>query len=164
MAIPVLVILAVLWAVVLVPPLLRSRSEARRTDSVGDFSYRLGVLSKTGGHSAAVSRRRATRTVQPAQGLAAPGAPAYRPMTPAQRRRRDVLLTLTVGAMLTLGLAAGTGLSAVWFAHLLIDVLLVTYLLAIVRTRSVASERRAKVAYLPNAARPELLLRRTGSS
>ena len=85
-------------------------------------------------------------------------------MTRAQRRRRDVLLTLTVAAMLTLGLAAGTGLTAVWVAHLLVDVLLVTYVLAIARTRSHVTERRAKVAYLPNRGRPELLLRRTGSS
>jgi hypothetical protein len=85
-------------------------------------------------------------------------------MTRAQRLRRDVLLTLTVAAMLTLGLAAGTGLTAVWVAHLLVDVLLVTYVLAIARTRSVVTERRTKVAYLPNRGRPELLLRRTGSS
>lgn len=155
MAIPVLVILAVLWAVVLVPPLLRSRSEARRSDSVGDFTYRLGVLSKTGGHASAAPRRPSGR----------PGpVPAPRGMTPAQRRRRDVLLTLTVAVMLTLGLAAGTGLTMVWALHLLVDALLVLYVLAIVRTRTVVSERRAKVAYLPNPGRPELLLRRTGSS
>lgn len=161
MAIPVLVILAVLWAVVLVPPLLRSRSEARRSDSVGDFTYRLGVLSKTGGHSTSVPRRAGTR---PARPVGAPGAPAYRPTTAAQRRRRDVLLTLAVGAMLTLGLAAGTGLGAVWVVHLLIDALLLVYVVALARMRSVAGERHAKVAYLPNRGRPELLLRRTGSS
>jgi hypothetical protein len=155
LAIPVLVILGVLWAVVLVPPLLRSRSEARRTDSVGDFTYRLGVLSKTGGHRTAAPRR---PTAGPAAG------PAYRGMTRAQRRRRDVLLTLAVAAMLTLGLAAATAMTPMWIAHLLVDALLLTYVLAIVRTRSVVTERRAKVAYLPNRGRPELLLRRTGSS
>jgi hypothetical protein len=156
LAIPVLVILAVLWAVVLVPPLLRSRSEARRTDSVGDFSYRLGVLSKTNGHGAPGVRRRPGS----AHASAAP-APT---MTPAQRRRRDVLLVLMVGVCLTLGLAAITGLAAVWVVQVLVDGLLVTYLLAIVRMRGAGTERRAKVTYLPNRARPELLLRRTGSS
>jgi hypothetical protein len=85
-------------------------------------------------------------------------------MTRAQRRRRDVLLTLAVAAMLTLGLAATTAMTPMWIAHLLVDALLLTYVLAIVRTRSVVTERRAKVAYLPNRGRPELLLRRTGSS
>jgi len=46
---PVLFILAVLWAVVLVPPLLRSRSQ-RSADSIVDFNYKLDVLGKTNGH------------------------------------------------------------------------------------------------------------------
>ena len=40
-----LVVLAVAWIVVLVPPVLRARSESRnRGDSIGDFQNRLGVL------------------------------------------------------------------------------------------------------------------------
>lgn len=157
MAILVLVILAVLWAVVLVPPLLRSRSDSRRSDSVGDFRYRLGVLSKTGGHG---HMRMATRA--PHQDpYASRGAAG---MTRAQRRRRDVLLALTFAAVLTVGLAAGTGSTMMWALQLLADALLVVYVLAIVRMRSVATDRRAKVAYLPNRAGPELMLRRTGSS
>ena len=46
---PVLFILAVLWAVVLVPPLLRSRGQ-RSADSIVDFNYKLDVLGKTNGH------------------------------------------------------------------------------------------------------------------
>jgi hypothetical protein len=154
LAILVLVILAVLWAVVLVPPLLRSRSEARRSDSVGDFNYRLGVLSKTGGHMRTAPRA-------PRQD---PYASASRGMSRAQRRRRDVLLVLTFIAVLTVGLAAGTGSTMLWAAQLFADALLVVYVLAIIRMRSLATDRRAKVAYLPNRARPELMLRRTGSS
>ena len=45
---PVLFILAVLWAVVLLPPLLRSRSQ-RSADSIGDFNYKLDVLGRTNG-------------------------------------------------------------------------------------------------------------------
>jgi hypothetical protein len=150
LAILVLVILAVLWAVVLVPPLLRSRSEARRSDSVGDFNYRLGVLSKTGGHMRTAPRA-------PRQD---PYASAPRGMSRSQRRRRDVLLVLTFIAVLT----AGTGSSMLWAVQLFADALLVVYVLAIIRMRSLATDRRAKVAYLPNRARPELMLRRTGSS
>ncbi|HZR13692.1 MAG TPA: hypothetical protein VFC33_10625 [Acidimicrobiia bacterium] len=149
MAIPVLVILAVLWAVVLVPPLLRSRNEARRSDSVGDFSYRLGVLSKTGGHAVVANR--------------SPKGYARAGMSRAQRRRRDVLVVLSGLAVLTLGVAAGTGTSLMWAVQILADALLVVYVLAIVRMRSIAMERRTKVAYLPSR-QPELVLRRTGSS
>lgn len=149
MAIPVLVILAVLWAVVLVPPLLRSRNEARRSDSVGDFSYRLGVLSKTGGHAVTAGRH--------PKGYASSG------MSRAQRRRRDVLVVLGGLGVLTLGVAAGTGSSLMWAVQLLADALLVVYVLALVRMKSAATERRAKVAYLPSR-QPELVLRRTGSS
>src|SRR5262249_56924719 len=42
----VLIILAVLWGVVLVPPLLRSRSQ-RNADSIVDFNYKLDVLGQT---------------------------------------------------------------------------------------------------------------------
>jgi hypothetical protein len=85
-------------------------------------------------------------------------------MSRAQRRRRDVLLLLTFVAVLMVGLAAGTGSTMLWAAQLLADALLVVYVLAIVRMRALATDRRAKVAYLPNRARPELMLRRTGSS
>src|SRR5262245_63472955 len=48
----VLLALAALWAVVLVPPLLRSRmTNTRSADSIGEFNYKLGVLSRTGGGS-----------------------------------------------------------------------------------------------------------------
>ena len=47
MAIPVLLILAVLWAAVLFPPVLRSRTSQPRRP-IGDYTQRLGVL---GNHS-----------------------------------------------------------------------------------------------------------------
>ena len=45
MPIVVLVILAACWAVVLVPPMLRARTE-RSTDPITDFNFRLGVLGR----------------------------------------------------------------------------------------------------------------------
>ena len=70
----VLVILAALWAVVLLPPLLRSRTE-RTNDSIGDFNFRLDALGRTNGalhldavraspgHRAAKRRRDVTRVL-----------------------------------------------------------------------------------------------------
>ena len=66
----VLVILAALWAVVLVPPLLRSRAE-RANDSIGDFNYRLDVLGRTNGASACRGRATA-RVARSACGEASP--------------------------------------------------------------------------------------------
>ena len=85
MAIPVLLILAALWAAVLVPPLLRARAD--RATPVGDFASRLDVLGR------AVPSSRARRPMAHhsyAVGLArTPGG-----MSPVQRRRRDVLAVL----------------------------------------------------------------------
>src|SRR5205823_6092627 len=43
----VLVVLAVVWAVVLIPPWLRSRAEGRPGDSIGAFHRQLTTLERT---------------------------------------------------------------------------------------------------------------------
>jgi hypothetical protein len=164
LAIPVLLILAVLWAAVLVPPLFKARTERRHGDSIGDFTYKLGVIGRTGGFTP-------TRPAlpMPVPLGAAPGAPrtAIGPqvpvMTPAQRRRRDVLIGLLGAVTVTLLLAVLTRSTAVWALQLLADALLVTYVVLLVRMRTLAAERKVKVRYLPNPT-PQLALRRTASS
>src|ERR671918_271374 len=61
MAIPVLLLLAGLWAAVLVPPVLRSRSESRRKGPVGDSSLRFS--SHGGRRSRRSSGSRAGRSL-----------------------------------------------------------------------------------------------------
>jgi hypothetical protein len=104
LAIPVLLILAVLWAAVLIPPVLRSR-HAGQGSSIGDYTQRLGVL---GNPSAGRSGpRRHLHVVPPAH----PGV--HRAPSPARsasaraatlQRRRQVLFVLAgaVGATLLL--------------------------------------------------------------
>jgi hypothetical protein len=178
----VLFVLAALWAVVLVPPLLRART-SRSSDSIGDFNYRLGVLSRTGGFS----RRRASRRQLPA--LAAPlrrrpsmapgpmsGARVNAPQR-AAKRRRDITLGLVVAAVVTLAVAAVANSSSVWMLQVLVDVMLVGYLGLVAWFRSTpVAARGARVAvgnvqYLAEHRGPELalqpapvVLRRTGSS
>jgi len=104
-------VLAVAWIVVLVPPVLRARSDSRnRGDSIGDFQNRLGVLSRSqaarnsrraarAGHAdmspmpgvaSALAARRASNERAPASRVAnrpAPspmGAPFTGPMTPVR--------------------------------------------------------------------------------
>jgi hypothetical protein len=151
LAIPVLLILAVLWAAVLVPPVLRSRSESRRGD-VGDFTSRLG--SVTGRRSARSKGRRPGRPLHAVPGAGfgsarpegvggrrgngtrptpsasqpiASGAPAPT-SSAAQRRRRDVLIILSVSAVVSLLVVVLLGSPILWLAQVLADLMLVVYL------------------------------------
>ncbi len=164
MAIPVLLILAVLWAAVLIPPLFKARTERRRGDSIGDFSFRLGVIRKTGGFTPSVPTSPAPMALAATVGppRARLGA-APQGMTVAQRRRRDVLVGLFAAVSVTFVGALLTGSTMVWGLQLLVDVLLVTYVVLLVRMRTLAAEQRVKVRYLPQPA-PQLALRRTASS
>jgi hypothetical protein len=185
LAIPVLVVLALLWAAFFLWPLVSHRSSERRVDSIGDFSYRLGVIGKTGGH---IRRRRRAAEAIP---VAMPRTPPPRPVgapdprtttavarqaavaglprpsgpTRSQRRRRDVLLVLGVGVLSTLLLALVAGNTLFWVVQGLVDVLLVGYLVLLVRMKRAETERRAKVHYLPaSPPAPALVLRRTSVS
>ncbi len=144
MTLVVLVILAALWAVVLLPPLLRSRSE-RSNDSIGDFNHRLDVLGRTNGALRTSSALRVS--------------PARR----AAKRRRDVTRTL-LATMVVTGLGAlATNLALAWmlFAGSLVAFAAFCALWAWVR--SVQVGRARKVRTLPRHVR-DFDLRRAASS
>jgi hypothetical protein len=183
LTVTVLLILAVLWAAVLVPPALRSRSENRRGEAIGPLNLRLGSkrnappsLSSSFGSafnrppSAGAFRPAALPTRQVGSGRA--GMPGQ--MTPAQKRRRDILGILVGGAGLSLAVALFTGMMAMWFVHLSVDVLLVAYVFLLVqmkqRNQAVAVrntlpppipiERPRQARHIPHQ---ELALRRTAT-
>lgn len=144
MTLLVLVILAVIWAAVLLPPYLQNRSESRPADSISTFRNQLSVLE-----------RRATMV---APGAAQPRSRAPRPVqvdrarmarAEAKKRRRDILVTLLAAAGLTL--AISLVLPAVLVLHLLIDVLVVAYVGLLLRQKRVAEEKAMKVRYLAPA-------------
>jgi hypothetical protein len=183
LAIPVLVVLALLWAAFFLWPLLSNRTSERRVDSIGDFTRKLGIIGKTGGHKlrrrpapapipvnpVAMPRPRAVGAAAPrsmsARQAAVAGLPRPGGMTRSQRRRRDVLLVLGVGVLSSLLLALVAGNSLFWFVQLFADVLLVSYVALLVRIKRTADERRAKVHYLPAPApAPALVLRRSSAS
>jgi hypothetical protein len=164
LAIPVLLILAVLWAAVLIPPLFKARTERRRGDSIGDFSYKLGVIGRTGGFTASrpappapMSIAGTTSAPRPRIGAAPAG------MTTAQRRRRDVLVGLLGAVAFTFVAAFLTRSTMMWVVQFAVDALLVTYVVLLVRMRTLATEQQVKVRYLPQPT-PQLALRRTASS
>ena len=158
---PVLFILAVLWAVVLVPPLLRSRRQ-RPPDSIVDFNYKLDVLGQTNGHleienvsAAGQGPPVADRTLAPALRASA----AQR----AARRRRDMVRALTVAITLTVLLVAATHSGWAWALQILVDVIALAYIGLWAWARTFPDERET-VRYMPKRRAPELALRRSASS
>jgi hypothetical protein len=187
LTITVLLILAVLWAAVLVPPALRSRSEGRRGETIKPLNYRLdGGGPGSGRTLASMFNRPAARPggFRPAAFPARPGsagasdrigAPTRPPgeMTPAQKRRRDVLVLLLAGAALTCVVAVFTGVIALWLLHLLVDALLGGYVYLLVRLKQrggigvraslpppIPLERPRQARHVAHRS-PELALRRT---
>ncbi|HUI47349.1 MAG TPA: hypothetical protein VL119_01550 [Acidimicrobiia bacterium] len=146
MTLVVLVILAALWAVVLLPPLLRSRAE-RANDSIGDFNYRLDVLGRTNGQLRATGAR-----------------PRVSPGQRAAKRRRDVLrLLLAVVGGLGL-LAMATNLAVVWAMFAIAAVAFTAFCALWAWARSIQLERAMKVRSMNRQPAPEWALRRAASS
>lgn len=158
----VLLILAVIWAAVLLPPYLQNRSESRPADSISSFQKQLSVLER---RAVVVNPnlQRSVTAVRPYRPIVA--QPALRmSRSEARKRRRDVLFTLAGAAGLTLLLALVLG-GPVWGLQLACDGLLGGYVWLLAQTQQ-RVERDDKVRYLPSRqVRPEpaLLLRRSGS-
>jgi hypothetical protein len=146
----VLVILAALWAVVLLPPMLRSRAE-RANDSIGDFNYRLDVLGRTNG----ALRQQGAR-------------PRTSPGQRAAKRRRDVLRTLlaVVGGLGLL--AVGTHSPIAWALFFVSALAFLAFAALWAWARSLQVERAMKVRSMQQQQRrdstPEWVLRRAASS
>ena len=98
MTIPVLIILGVLWAAVLVPPLLRARSD-KKTGAIGDYAHTLGVL-KTSNKSIRSTPRSAAALVDGSAHLVA------RSKNSAMKKRRKDVLKGLIGSVLVLGITA----------------------------------------------------------
>jgi hypothetical protein len=176
----VLLVLAALWAVVLLPPLLKSRAtRLQSSDSIGDFNYKLDVLSRTNGSTARRPRRSPERSVSMSRPLPLPqyGAPygsargARRPVGPssssaarAAKRRGDVLRILAITVVGTMALAYFTGSTAMWTLQVLADVALVAFLGLWAWARNMQADHVRTVRYMPQRRTPEFALRRTASS
>jgi hypothetical protein len=165
----VLLILAVIWAAVLVPPWLQNRKETRPGDSIASFRQQLSVLERT-----TPGRRTVHATVTPLSAhrpvATGPGrAPRTEAMRRAdvRRRRREVFLTLLGATGLTFVLAVILG-GPVWTLHLAVLVLFAGYVGMLLKLQQQSAERDTKVRYMPQAqgartAESALLLRRSGS-
>jgi hypothetical protein len=131
------------------------------------------VLQRTGPHAALPPvigaygitqlRRPSAAVVRPSFS-AASMAEARRQRT--QARRREVFMGLVISMVATLLLGMLPALHVFLYLHLALDALMVGYVAMLVHLKSLASERTAKVRYLPTrpqVVEPALLLRRTGN-
>ena len=174
MSLVVLVILAVVWAVFLLPQLFRARAE-RSIDSIGTFRHQLSVLERTTpAGSASVTRLRpphrpqASAAIRPvarsARMATATARPHHTGRAIARKRRREVLCALLVAMGASLVLSLIPALRMMLVVHLVIDVLFAGYVALLVRARNLAAERDLKVRFLPTpSAQPQLLLRRSAN-
>jgi hypothetical protein len=165
----VLLGLAVVWAIVLAPEVLRRASGMRRVDPVHAFHRQMSSLDRNGGRSSSrpgtnvIDLRGPSRTARPssARPMQRPTSARYggvpqrpvrqapRPIvsTRTQKRRQDVLIVLVAAAVLTLLCAVAFG-GAFLLLHLVADVLLVAYVLLLNRSAQMAARpRRATYGY-----------------
>jgi hypothetical protein len=138
-------LIALIWAIVLGIPVLRSRGQASG-DSISDFNYRLDVLSRTNGNSRPV-RRPSTRI---------PSAAA---------RRRRAMVALSGAVLLTALLALSTGAPMAFALNVVADAAFGGFLALWAWARSVSAEQSQKVREMPprEPAR-DFALRRVASS
>lgn len=171
-----LVVLALIWVAVLVPPFVRARSEGRPADSISAFRRQLTVLRRTrpgpprslvpdrpaahayapgagapvtslaARRSMAESRGRIARPVAP-RALVAAGLPTSRART--LRRRRDVFVVLLASAGATLVMSLLLGIRALLYVNLIVDLLLAAYVALLIRQRGARAEQDMKVRFLP---------------
>lgn len=164
----VLLLLAVIWATVLIPPIVRARAENRPAGSIVDFRRRLHVLAHATPQAPDAVGAHPRRPASPSR-ASRPAAVASRPALSRQRRsikrRRDILLGLLVAMAGSLVLGFLPPLRVLWAVHALLDVLFVAYVATLIYLRNLAVEREMNLRFLPTpaAAEPALLLRRSAN-
>jgi hypothetical protein len=142
----VLLILAVVWAIFLVPQVLRARA-TRTGDSVGAFAQQLSILGRT-------SPAGSPHLMRPLPMV--PGhddhdddlGPARLTLDEARKRRKDVIRALLIAMAATLVLGLLPPLRKLWMIHLLLDAVFVGYLVLLYRAQSMGADRQARVRRL----------------
>ena len=160
----VLLVLAIVWAIVLLPPVLRARAEGRPADSIVHFRTQLRTLQKTGPRPRYASGGALPATSAAAHLQARSIARSNTP-TPAQKRRREILMGLLAAMGISLVLGVIPALRILLVVHLLADALFVGYIALLVRMRNAVAEREMSLSFLPGGSTPEpaLLLRRSAN-
>lgn len=130
--------LAVAWAAVLIPDVVRRNAASRNNDTMAQFSRNLSSLQRSApvGSQRAAAQMRSARPVIDLRDSADPAARVQRPASarngrsPVQQRRQEVLTGLVAAALLSFLASVSLGGFAVTI-HAAIDVLFVFYLVAL---------------------------------
>ncbi len=128
MTIPVLIILGILWAAVLVPPLIRAYSE-RRGGTMGDYSNTIGALKPSARTLKTMSRPTASLVNGSMHSTRASKASA------TKKRRRDVFNALLAAVVVTLILAIVLSNPAVWLIHVICDIAFGAYVYLLIQIK-----------------------------
>jgi hypothetical protein len=149
----ILFAIVIAWLIVLVPMALRSHDNSTYAKSADRFSHAMRVLSRRSSRDVVVPRKAYSSLIVSETKSARPAripeeklpveeeAPERAPLTPSQRRART--LAVLVGlALVTLGLAM-TGLRLAFYAQMICDLLVVSFLLHCRRQAILRAERRA---------------------
>jgi len=149
-AVVVILVLCILWAVVLIPPILRSRAESGHGHVTGGMGQVLSIFSSAVGRVRGHDRdgggaEALMGPVGPMGGMGL-GAPVPAPggMTTSQRRRRDVLVGLLCAVGITLIMAAFSNGSIVFFGlNFVCDAALAGYIYLLLQMKSRQQSPRA---------------------
>jgi hypothetical protein len=141
--IAVILILGLIWAAVLIPPILRARASQPHSDSVGDFHHKHRML----GHTNGSHRKRYERRTSPTRPMFAPTSRGPGRQSATQKRRRDVLLILLGVCAGTLLLALLTRMPLLFAAHLVADIALGGYVYLLLQYKQRTAEQHSKVRY-----------------
>ena len=137
----VFVVLGLIWAAVLLPPVFRARAE-RREKFIDSFREQMGALDNRKVRETEIDRKagRVRRGVQT--------APARRRASPAQRRR-DILGGMLGALIGSLVLGVFPALRMVWVLHLFLLNLFLGYVALLAHQRDVAHRRASRVRRTP---------------
>ena len=146
----VLLILAVVWAIFLVPQVLRARA-TRSGDSVGAFAQQLSILGRT-------SPAGSPHLMRPLPMV--PGhdddelGPSRMTLDEARKRRKEVIRALLIAMAATFVLGLLPPLRKLLLLNLLLDMAFVGYLVLLYRAQSATADRRARTRRLRAPAPP----------
>jgi len=140
----VLLILAVVWAIFLVPQVLRARA-ARTGDSVGAFAQQLSILGRT-------SPAGSPHLMRPLPMVSGPNddelGTSRLTLDEARKRRKDVIRALLIAMAATFVLGLLPPLRKLLMVHLLLDLAFVAYLALLYRAQATSAVRRARTRRL----------------
>jgi hypothetical protein len=145
-AILVILVLLVLWGAVLIPPILRSRAASGAAPGgIGDFVGRLrSGLGHGRQHDAGLP------PLQPIMGPVGGPGPSMGPvrtpggMSPAQRRRRDVLVGLLAAVGVSFFMALLGGSIVFWVLQLFVDAVLGAYVFLLLQHKAKRQQQRSQ--------------------